>query len=296
MNRLKMFLSVAAAIVAVLAINIERAEAQTVTTRTTLKTAITTTGGTVTVTPNSMTSIVALSAQGNQNGISSTQNFCLIDGELGSVVNGTVTTTTFGWRRPNGGSQHAVNAEIRCGPGGFAWTPSAAGGGTTAGIFTSNPSQKPSGSCTRAANQFLPVFAVLDGHAWAYDCPNNISTTTGQWVEWQVYPPAADGGVWSRTPLAFAGTAVSPTYTALPADYLIAITSTLGTANTNVVITFVCNGVPAGKTWVLADEGGGAGTSSTNINVAGNFASTTSVSTGFSSVTIRSDGTKCYKN
>ena len=118
--------------------------AQTITTRTTLKTAITTTAtGTVTVTPNSMTGIVALSAGANPNGIASTFNFCLIDGELGQVVNGTVTATTFNWRRGAAPSQHLANAEIHCGPGGFVWTPNSGGGGVTTGVFSVIRTRRP---------------------------------------------------------------------------------------------------------------------------------------------------------
>ena len=291
MTRLKLFL-LSVALALLVAPNIH---AQTVTTRTTLSVAIATTNsGTITVTPVSMTGIVATSNNGNANAISSTFNFCLIDGELGQVVNGTVTSTTFNWRRGSSPSQHATGAEIHCGAGGYTWTPSASGGGTTAGIFGSRPEQAPVGACTRANNQFLPVFLVAQGKVMGYDCPNTINATTGLWVEWQIFP-AAKITNYARTVLPFSGTAVSTKYTALPFDGYIAITTTFGVAQTAILITLPCATSPPGTIWTVADEGGGAGTSSDTIGITGSFFDTQVITTGFTAKTYTTNGSSCFR-
>ena len=266
--------------------------AQTITTRTTLKTAITTTAtGTVTVTPNSMTGIVALSAGANPNGIASTSNFCLIDGELGQVVNGTVTATTFNWRRGAAPSQHLANAEIHCGPGGFVWTPNSGGGGVTTGVFFSNPNQTPAGACTRANNGNLPVFKVADGKVFAYDCPNNVTASTGVWNEWQLFPMTSS--VNAVTLVGFSGTNTITNYTLLPTDYIVQNTSA-GTNNATLTFTLQCNTVPPGKIWIISDAGGGVGTAGVGIAFVGTR-DTQSILVGFTSRAFESDGTNCNR-
>ena len=205
-----------------------------------------------------------------------------------------MTSTTFNWRRGASPSQHLANAEVVCGPGDFVWTPSTAGGGTSAGVFFSRPEQTPSGACTRANNQFLPVYQVASGKVTAFDCPNNVTATTGQWVTWEYWPGTSLGQM-SRVVLGSTVTA----YTALPADTYIAITSAIST-NTTITITLPCSSVPQNNTkiWIVGDEGGQAGTSGAGISIVGSpgaFKDTQQILAGFTAKGYRSNGTNCFR-
>lgn len=256
-------------------------QAETVTVRTTLTTAVTTVPGTITITVGSTTGMSAST--------SSQQNFVLWDAELSQVV-AVPSSTTLTVRRGGVIAQHAAGIDVRYGPSGGNWNPNS---GNTTGAFIGASSTPPSGSCTRANNQFLPVFQVQQGVVTGYECPNSVTTTTGTWIQWQQYPSAST--IMPRTVLAFSGTAVSKLYTALPAEYYLAVTSVIsGTAQTQIQITLPCSSVPPGKVWVVGDEGGGAGTSSSTISIIG-AVDTQTITAGFTAKAYRSNGTNCHR-
>lgn len=288
MKNLKMFLMVA---VLALVLIPPPSEAQTVTLRTTLTNAVTSTnGGTILLTVGSTTGMTASGTSTSATSNTGGQTFLLIDAELDIVVS-VPTSTTVTVRRGGVISQHAASAEVRWAPGGYIWNPNS---GNASGAFVGTSAVPPSGACTRGNNQFLPVFRVDpagSGIVYAYDCPNNVSASTGTWIQWQYYPPTSQ--VAERTPVPTASTA----YTALPADYLIAVPSVI-TNNTTVTITLPCSSVPAGKIWIIGDEGGKVGTTGAGISIVGNpgaVMDTQQILAGFTSKAFRSNGTNCFR-
>jgi hypothetical protein len=182
---------------------------------------------------------------------------------------------------------------VRYGPGGGRWDQ---GTGNTSGVFISDSGVGPSGSCTRGGNQFLPVFQVNGSVVTAFDCPNNVSTTTGKWLSWQYYPGTSE--VAARTaPACQAGSTTACTsYTALVSDYYIAITTTFTASGGPVfTVTLPCASVPAGKIWIVGDEGGAAGTSSKSIAIKGAFLDTQTIVAGYTAKAYRSNGTSCFR-
>lgn len=267
MNTLKKLL-----IAVVLALTLQSGYAQTTSVRTTLTTATTQSTGTETLTVGSTTGMSA-----------SPQSFILIDAEMMQVVS-VPSSTTITVRRATGGtaSRHAATAEVRWGVSGQFNNST----GNTSGVFVG---AAPVGSCTRASNQFLPVFLVANGAVTAYDCPNTVSTTTGRWISWEYYPGTSE--VAARTTPASTVTS----YTALVSDYYIAITTAFTPNNTTFTVTLPCASVPAGKIWIVGDEGGDVGTTGNGITITGALLDSQQILAGFTSRAYRSNGTNCFR-
>lgn len=106
------------------------------------------------------------------------QTWCLVDKELEQVS--AINSTTLTVRRGQSGSNpagHISGAQVVCGGGGGQFNPRT---GNVSGVFLAgdNASQ-PTGSCTRANQQFLPVFAIntVYNDGFMYDCLG------GKWVQ-----------------------------------------------------------------------------------------------------------------
>lgn len=257
---------------------VAQASAQTATVRTTLTNAISSTAGAGTI------NIVVGSTTGMTASTSSAQTFLLIDAELFQVAS-VVNSTTLTVRRTGTSTPHIAGAEVRWGPGGAIFNTNT---GNTAGVFFGGGSTPPSGACTRASNQYLPVFVVASGTVTAYDCPNSVTTTTGHWISWQYYPGTSE--VSARTALPSTVTA----YTALVSDYYIAVTTAFTPDNATITVTLPCSSVPAGKIWIVGDEGGQVGTTGNGISILGAL-DTQQVLVGYTARAYRSNGTNCFR-
>ena len=76
-------------------------------------------------------------------------------------------------------------------------------------------------------------------------------------------------------------------------DYYVAVTSAI-TANATITVTLPCSSVPAGKIWIVGDEGGGPGTGGRGISILGAL-DTQQVLTGYTARAYRSNGTNCFR-
>src|SRR5688572_20557290 len=225
-------------------------EAQTVTARTTLTTATTNTTGTETLTVGSTT-----------NWSASPQSFVLIDGELMQVVSVNSSTSVTVRRASQGvASPHAAGAEVRWGRSGQ-WNNST---GITSGAFIGS---SPFGTCTRASQQFLPVFRVSNDRVIAYDCPNSVTSSTGKWISWEYYPGTSQVGAINTVPCQAGSTTACTSYTALVSDYIISISTEFTPDNATFTVTLPCSSVPAGKIWIVNYTGLGAGTTGNGVSI-----------------------------
>lgn len=275
-------LLVLASIVAVIP---QAIEAQTTTVRTTLTTATTNTNGTDTLTVGSTTGMTAST--------NTVQNYILIDAELMRVLAvPSATTVTVSRAFAGAASRHAATAEVRFGRGGARWDQSS---GNVSGVFLPADSTGPAGSCTRASNQFLPVFRVnFGGTVTAFDCPNSVSTTTGRWISWEYFPGTSEVAARVEPACQAGSTTACTSYTALVSDYYIAVTTEFTPDNATFTITLPCSSVPAGKVWIVGYEGLGAGTTGNGVSIIG-AVNTQQILTGITSRGYISNGTNCSR-
>ena len=136
--------------------------AQTLPTSTTLSAALASGTNSTLVT---LTSLTGISASTN-----SVQTFIMVDREIMRVrtlpASGTTITVVRAINGPAVG--HASGARVTYGPGGGTWNTA----GSSNGVFLTS-GFRPSGTCTRAQNQFLPLYAV-DEPPRAYDCNGGV--------------------------------------------------------------------------------------------------------------------------
>lgn len=255
-------------------------EAQSVTTRTTLTTASAQTSGRERLVVGSTTGFTV-------------GQFLLIDAEVMRIVAVPSATTVDVTHAYDGvATLHAAGVDVRAGAGGQ-W--SNVTGNAYGAFLPMGDGARPAGVCTRAANQFLPVFQVHeDGRVTAYDCPLSTSSTQGQWINWEYFPGTSDKAARTVPACQAGSTTACTSYTALVSDYYIGITTEFTPDNATFTVTLPCSSVPAGKVWVVGYEGLGAGTTGNGVSIIG-AVNTQQILTGITSRGYISNGTNCSR-
>lgn len=251
--------SIALMLLAVLLVGQTIAFGQTTINQTTLSTAITDTG---------TTTLVTLASLGSGSTAVVPTNILFMDGEADTVIATPSTSTSLSGTTvrvtrhtlATPGQTHAANTYVYYGP-------SQAFVSGRAGV------QFYQGSCTSSQYQYLPVIDVIN--TTIGQCANS----TWHWLRLNTQTTYTH----AYTPITNAN------YTALPTDEIIGYTSLQG----GKTVTLPSAVGLAGKTFVIEDESGSAGTGTATITINGlNGGNTTgTITTGYGNVIVRSNGT-----